>query len=224
MTPASFVFLIIAAGLILTLPRRAAVLPLLLAAAYTTRQPVLELGPANLSVLRILVLVGFARTVARGERIANGLHVVDWLLFAWATLLVGMSVFHTYNAWTFRLGLGPGEVGAYILCRIFIQSNADVRWLFKALSVALVPLAVLMLLEKATLYNFFSIMGGAETVMIRDGHVRAAGPFGHPILAMEARPVCQWRCVCGGPSDPSPLLGLAQQQESCSRVRRADRS
>ena len=190
MTPANLVFLVIAAALIVSLPRRAAVVPLLLAAAYTTRQPIVELGPASLSVLRVLVLIGFARAAVRGEYFAHGLNAVDWLLFAWATLLVGMSVFHTSDAWTFRLGLMLGEVGAYILCRIFIQSVEDVRWLFKVLSVALVPLAGLMLLEKELVYNFFSIMGGSEAVIIREGHVRAAGPFGHPILAGVAGATC----------------------------------
>jgi hypothetical protein len=40
-----------------------------------------------------------------------------------------------------------------------------------------------MILEKQTAHNFFSLMGGTGDVNIRDGHVRAYGPFGHSILA-----------------------------------------
>jgi hypothetical protein len=185
------VFLVIAAVLLLVLPRRSAVIPLLLAAAYTTRAPVLELGPASLSVLRVLVIVGAVRVLARGERIANGLNAVDLLLFAWATFLIGIGVFHTSEVLIFRLGLVLGELGVYMLCRVFIQDAEDVRRLFKILCLALVPLAVLMLLEKQTAQNFF---GGG--INIRDGHVRAYGPFAHSILAGTVGATCLPMALC----------------------------
>ena len=172
------IFLVIAGVLLLALARRHAVIPLLLAAAYTTRLPVVEIGPASFSVLRVLVMVGIVRVLVRGERIANGLNAVDYFLFAWATLLISVSAFHTTDAWTFRLGLVLSELGVYMLCRVFIQDAEDVRRVFRVLCIALVPLAALVLLEKATAYNYF----GGE-LNFRDGHIRAYGPFAHPILA-----------------------------------------
>jgi hypothetical protein len=183
-------FLVVAGAFLVALPRRSAVIPLLLAAAYTTRNPVVELGPANLSVLRILVVIGMIRVVARGERVANGVNAIDRLVFAWATLLIGMSLFHTSDAWTFRMGMVLGEVGVYVLCRIFIQDAEDVRRLFKVLCVALVPLAVLLLMEMYTARNYFDVMGALSGVNMRDGQVRAYGPFGHPILAGTVGATC----------------------------------
>ena len=58
--PGVLVFLLVAAILLIVLPRPVAVLPLMLASAYTTRSPVVELA-CKLSVLRILVLVGIVR-------------------------------------------------------------------------------------------------------------------------------------------------------------------
>jgi hypothetical protein len=179
----SVVFLAIAAVFLVALPRRFAVIPLLLAAAYTTKLPVVQLGPANLSVLRVLVIVGIVRVVTRGEHVAHGINAIDRLLFAWATLLVGVSVFHTSDAWTYRIGAVLGELGVYMLCRVFVQDLDDVRRLFKILCVALVPLAILMLAEKYTAHNLFAIIGASDDVTIREGHVRAAGPFAHAILA-----------------------------------------
>ena len=186
---------VIVGGLLIALlPRRAAAIPLLLTAAYTTRVPVLALGPANLSALRILVLVGIVRVVGRRERMANGLNQTDGFLFAWATFLICVSLFHNTAAWTFRLGLMLGEVGVYFLCRVFIQNAEDARWLFKVLCLSIVPLALLMVLEKYSAYNYF----GGE-LNFRDGHVRAYGPFGHPILAGTAGAtfvplaLCLWR-------------------------------
>jgi hypothetical protein len=204
------VFLVIAGLLLLTLPRRSAYMPVLLAAAYTPRLPVLELGPASLSVLRILVVVGMVRIVARGEWIPNGLNSVDRLLIAWTVLFIGISAFHTPDAWSFRIGMMLGELGAYILCRIFIQDFADVRRVFMFLCIALVPLAALMLLEKYTAQNLFSIVGQFSEANIRDGRVRAYGPFGHPILAGAVGVACMAMAVSLWRTHRSrALLGLS---------------
>lgn len=186
----AIVFLVVAAGLLLLLPRRVAVIPVLLAVAYTTRQPVLELGPANLNVLRILVIVGMIRVLLRGERLAHGLNAIDVLVAAWAICLIGTSVFHTTDAWTFRIGLVLGEVGVYLLWRIFIRDAADVRRVFKYVCLVLAPLAVLMAFEKHTAHNVFGIMGGSGAINIRGGQVRAYGPFGHAILAGTVGATC----------------------------------
>lgn len=192
----SGVFLVIAAVLLAVLPRRSAVIPVLLAAVYTMRLPFLQLGPANLSVLRILVLVGIVRVLARGERIANGVNAVDRLLVVWAIFLIGSSLFHTSDAWTFRIGMVLGELGVYFLCRVFVQDAEDVRRLFKVLCVALVPLAILMLLEKYTAQNYFAVMGGSGEVTMRDGHVRAYGSFAHAILAGTVGATCLPMALC----------------------------
>jgi hypothetical protein len=193
--PGGVAFLVIAGVLLAVVPRRYAAIPVLLAAAYTARLPLLELGPANLSVLRLLVLVGVVRVLARGERIANGVNAVDWLLLAWATTLIGASLFHTSDAWTFRLGLVLGELGVYVLCRIFIQNAEDVRRVFKFMCVGLAPLAALMILEKYTAHNYFGVMG-TGVLIVRDGHVRAYGPFGHPILAGTVGATCVPMALC----------------------------
>ena len=65
-------FLVVVAPLMLVLSRRLALLPLLMAALYTTRGPVVALGPANLSVLRVVVIVGLARTLVRGNGSGTG--------------------------------------------------------------------------------------------------------------------------------------------------------
>jgi len=200
MNVAGLAFLAVAGVLLAALPRRYASIPLLLAAAYTARTPLLELGPANLSVLRLLVVVGLIRIFSRGERIANGANAVDWFLLAWATFLVGSSLFHTSDAWTFRLGMVLGDLGVYFLCRVFVQDAEDVRRVFRVTSVALAPLAALLILEKIQEHNYFSVMAGTFLdIVTRDGHVRAYGPFGHPILAgvvgasCVPMAMCQWR-------------------------------
>lgn len=62
--------------------------------------------------------------------------------------------------------------------------------IFKALCVLMLPVALLMLLEKLTEQNYFSIMGGYSEANIRDGLIRARGPFDHPILAGAVGATC----------------------------------
>src|SRR5437762_13592162 len=103
----------------------------------------------------------------RGERLANGVNTIDRLLFAWAALLIGTSVFNTSDAWTYRIGTVLGELGVYLLSRVFVQELDDVRRLFRALCLALVPLAILMLAAKYTAHYWLSIVGATDDVTIR---------------------------------------------------------
>ncbi len=178
------IFFVIAAIYTFALPRRLAILPLLLSAVYMTRGQVLEIGPANFTIPQLLVTAGFLRTMMRGERITDGLHTVDKLILLWATVLIGTSAFHTDDAWLYRAGIVWTELGCYFLFRIFITSLGDLTSVFKAICVLTLPLAFLMLYEKASGQNPFGSLGGVvATSLVRDGNIRAAGPFAHPILA-----------------------------------------
>src|SRR4030067_1595332 len=100
-------FLVINAALLLLLPRRWASLTLLLGACYMTVGQVVEVGPFHLTVVRILVAVGVARIIARGERLAGGMNSLDWLIVVWSVWLLFSSLFHKdpSAALVFRLGL-----------------------------------------------------------------------------------------------------------------------
>jgi len=177
-------FTLVAVFYTFTLPREKVLFPLILAALYMTRGQVLAIGPANFTIPQLLVTAGFLRARSRGEHITDGLHTADKLLIGWAVLLVADSAFHTPDAWVYRCGLVWTELGCYFLYRTYITDVADAMRVFKWICAVSVPLAVLMLVEKVTDHNVFGSLGGVvEYSLIRDGHVRAAGPFAHPILA-----------------------------------------
>lgn len=187
----SLLITLILGAFLIALPRHLAAIPLLMGASYVTRTPVLEIGPASLTEMRILVVIGIIRVLSRGERVAHGLYYVDILFITWAALLVGTSFFHTYSSWVLRVGMVWNDLGCYFLFRVFIRDVNDIQGIFRALCVILVPVAILMLLEKATDTNLFSIMGDVHEIAdIRHGHVRARGPFNHPILAGTVGATC----------------------------------
>jgi hypothetical protein len=173
-------------GALLLLPRRWAFTPLMVGTCLMTLGHVLILGPFDFSVLRILIAVGLFRTGVRLERPHGGIRAVDVLLAAWVCWMVLSSAFHDQPATdlTTKLGLAYDALGAYALLRIFCHSTEDVKRIARFTAVLLLPVAAAMAYEHVADRNLFSALGGVpELPMVRDGKIRAYGPFLHPILA-----------------------------------------
>ncbi len=188
-------FTAVTSGMLLSLPRRQAPLALLLGAAYITLGQQLNIG-VHLPVMRILITVGFLRVMMRGEAIRGGLNRIDKLLGLWLLWNLCTIAFHE-NQLIFRLGTAYDIVGPYFLFRVFIYGTEDIRAVFKMVCLALGPLALMLLMEKFSGKNMFGLIGlGPTEVVTTNGHFRAQGPFGHPILAGVAGAVCFPMAVC----------------------------
>jgi hypothetical protein len=186
-------FLIINGGLLLSIPRHWAPLPLLVGACYMTLGQTIELGPLNFPVLRILLAVGFARVIIRLEHLLTRMNGLDWLMILWAAWALISSLFHSdpFASLVNRLGLVYNGCGIYFLLRIFCQSLDDAVRLCRITAILLIPLSIEMLSEKFIGYNLFSALGGvSEMPDIRGGKIRAQGPFSHSILAGTIGAVC----------------------------------
>jgi hypothetical protein len=182
---------LVAGIFMLVLPRRLVMIPFFMGILYVTRAPVLVLEPAHFTLVQVLVLIGILRAMLKGEQITGGLNGVDIFLTLWALWLIGSCIFHTSNAWVLRFGIVWSQLGSYFLCRIFIQDERDVKHIFKALCIILIPVALLMIVEKNMGKNFFSLLAGeSERVDFRHGHFRARGPFAHAILAGTVGATC----------------------------------
>lgn len=191
MNPIGLVFTLIASAFLIALPRRLAAIPLLIGALWMTRGQILMVGPAHFTVVQILITVGMIRVLSRGEWIADGINHVDRFLILWAIWMFGSSAFHTSDAWVFRAGILWTNLGSYFLFRIFIQNDEDVKYVFKVLFVLLVPVAILMILEKFTGKNYIAEIGGVNVIPdFREGRFRAQGAFAHSILAGTAGAGC----------------------------------
>lgn len=195
----SILFLVVNAGLLFWLPRRWAPMPLLIGACYMTLGQGIEVGPFHFPIIRILIAAGLGRVIIRGERLTDEMNGLDWLMLFWSAWALVSSFFHNDPASAFvsRLGLIFNTCGVYFLLRIFCQSIEDIKILVLITAVLLMPVAVEMLFEKATDHNVFSVFGGvSELSEIRDGRIRAQGPFAHSILAGTVGAVCLPLMVC----------------------------
>jgi hypothetical protein len=182
----------------LVLPRRQAVIPMLIMACFVAPGQRVVLLSLDFTFLRILVLCGFVRLLARQELRGFQVNAMDWLLIAWTvTNTVAYTILNqSAAAFVNRLGFSFDAIGMYLLFRCLINSREDLDRVVMALIVLSAAVVPFFLLEASTGKNLFSVFGGvpAET-MVRDGRLRCQGAFAHPILAG-----CFWASVL-------PLMG-----------------
>jgi hypothetical protein len=186
-------FFIINTALILLVPKRWALFPVLVAACYMTKAQGVLIGPFHFTIIRLMVPVVIIRMLARGERLNRQLNGLDFLMAAWAGWLLISSLFRedSSTAFVYRLGLVYDVCGFYFLISVYCQSKDELLHLCKIIAIVLIPVSIEMFYEKISAYNIFSKLGGvSEVPYIREGHVRAQGPFGHAILAGVVGAVC----------------------------------
>jgi len=213
MNPFAIIFLLLNAAALMTVPRRWAALPLLLGACYMTLGQGIQIGPFHFPVLRLILLAGVLRVLARRERPAGGFLGLDWLMVVWGAWALLSSAFHKApgEALVFRLGLVYNCAGVYFLCRIFCQSLEEAIQIIKILALVLAPVALEMTYEHFTGRNLFAFLGGVPAeVIVRNGRLRATGPFSVHILAGTVGAVCLPPMVGIWRSHPRPAkIGAA---------------
>jgi hypothetical protein len=94
-------------------------------------------------------------------------------------------------------------VGTYFLFRCWIRDWDDVLGFMRAMLLFLIPLMFFMVIEFITHRNLFSYLGGIsiESAM-REGSIRARGPFRHSILAGTFGALCLPMAVALWRSNP----------------------
>lgn len=194
MNVTALLFLIASATAAMVLPRKWVPIPLLASCCYMTIGQGIELGPISLPVYRIVLAVGLLRVIVRRETMAGGINTIDKLIIAWAGWMVFASFFHEWKP-----GSGPVYASGfvfnvtlvYFLTRVWCRDLSELMAVLRMVAWLLAPVAVAMLAEHTLERNFFGAFGGvSESVYVRDGAIRAQGPFAHPILAGTVGAVC----------------------------------
>lgn len=180
--------IVIACGaLVLALPRRSALFPFLVLVCFVSSAQRVALAGLDFNLLRILVVCGLVRQVARGELAAVRWKALDRVVLAWA--LVGALAFVALrggerSAVIFQCGRLFEALGLFAVIRGFLRGWEDVERLAALFAALCVPIAVFFLIERATGRNPFALFGGVPPITaVREGRLRCNGAFAHPILA-----------------------------------------
>ena len=181
-----FLFTLSMGMLMLFLPRRVAVLPLLMTACYITLGQVINVASLHFTMIRIIIFFGCVRIMIRKEAASIELHKIDkiFILYVITSAIVYCLLRRDSEAIINQLGFIYNSIGLYFICRSLIIDMSDIDGALKMLAYVMAPLAIAMLLEKATGRNLFAMFGGVpEITMVREGRLRCQGSFAHPILA-----------------------------------------
>lgn len=170
----------------LVVPRNRMILPLLILTVLIPSAQRIVIAGLDFSFLRVLVLVGCTRLLARGEMRGLQWTRLDILFAAWllASTVVYVVREQTAAAAIFRAGTIVEGLGLYFYCRAALRSWTDLDVLARAIAIVAVPTALFFAIEWLTGRNLFSIFGGVpEFTWVREGRLRCQGSFQHPIIA-----------------------------------------
>ena len=188
--PAVLVAIVVVTVLTFWLPRRQAIVPLLLGILLVPCGQNLYIWGFHLYVYRILILIGWVRVLSSkpssGKFLPGGLSTLDKVFLVWA-IYRAMSVvllFAQAGALVNQAAFLLDSLGGYFLFRSLIRNIKDVQRVVTTFAVVTLVSAVDMLIELKTGQNMFGYLGGIRLIStVRNGRIRAQGVFENPILA-----------------------------------------
>jgi hypothetical protein len=187
--PLALVILLVASILILALPRKYVIAPLLVAGLLLPMGNGIVIGSLHLLAYRILLMVGWIR-VLRDVQTEGGFYPRKWtqldkvfLYWALSNAVMFCLLWGQFAAVVNRLGFLYTTLGSYFLVRHLIRDKDDVMRTIRTLAILAMVMAVPMLSEHLTGRNLFYLVGGPELASVREGKIRAQGPFAHSIIA-----------------------------------------
>jgi hypothetical protein len=178
-------FVVLAAVLVLLLPRKWTLIPFFFAVILLPLQP-LVIGGFHFYPTRLLLPVGLLRLVFQSRNRAKRAHSIDKVVILW---VVSSTVLYTLlwqssDAFFYRCAQSFDTLGVYFLVSRTVDNIEDIKRVIRTLLLICIILSVAMLAERATGRNSFAILGGVPLISeIRDGRLRCQGPFLSPILA-----------------------------------------
>ena len=181
--PAVLVAMLLTAILLFVLPRKYRVVPLLSMCFLVPLGQQVLVGGVHFHVLRILILAGCVRMMTEKR---GSWDQLDKLFAVWAVCrsVAFVLLFQDSGAVVNQAAFLLDALGGFFLLRYLIQDQEDIQRTIKTLAVVAAVLAVCMLNERYNSRNVFGYLGGVRLVPeVRDGSIRAQGPFAHALLA-----------------------------------------
>jgi len=185
--PLALTILFVTAALILLLPRKYVVIAFIAGVILIPFGQQLYIAGLHLYADRLLIVFGWIRLFSARKNLAlvGGFNSIDkvfalWAIFrATATCLLFLEAGAVVNAVAFLWD----TLGGYFLLRFLVRDQEDAVRLTKALAFIVILLGITMSNEHASGSNVFGYIGGRFVPTLRDGKLRASGPFVGPIPA-----------------------------------------
>jgi hypothetical protein len=146
----------------------------------------LEIAGLAFMVHRILVVLGWARILLRGEYRDFTFNRIDWLLIClgfWG-IVAYTVLWGTTNSFVYRSAQTIDMLGLYFFFRVQMRSWDDLYTTIRALAFTCLVVSGCMFLQFTTRTNPMHALGAPYDVVVsRLGVLRCQAGFGHPISA-----------------------------------------
>jgi hypothetical protein len=189
--PLVLVGMLIAIVLIIVLPRKYVIVPLLAITFLVPFGQELLIGGLHFFVYRIVVLatslrILFSMFSAPEGAFGGRLDGLDKLFVLWAVsrACAAVLLFMQQGAVIYQMGFLLDAIGGYFILRFLIREDEDIYRTIRVFAALAVVISGCMLYEKLFGVNVFGFLGGIPSdPQVRGGSIRAQGPFQHSILA-----------------------------------------
>jgi hypothetical protein len=189
--PVVLVMMIIAILAMLALPRKHLVVPLLLFTFLIPGGQGVFIAGLHIYVLRIVLLcawmrVAYVKLSSETNVVSGGFNSIDKVFALWAIChsIAFVLLYREMGAVVNQASFLYDVFAAYFLLRFLVQDEEDIRRVIKVFAVIAAIVAISMINEKFRDQNWFGYLGGVPIVPgLREGAIRAQGPFAISILA-----------------------------------------
>jgi hypothetical protein len=189
MTPVGLAALVLMTVMVLALPRKWVMVPLLLFSILIPGQQFVISG-IHLFASRIVLLLGCVRFLFRSgpikRALAGGFTGIDKVFLIWAICRSTAFIlcFREGSAVVNQVGVLWDALCGYFLIRCLVRDVADIRRIAKVFVVISAIVGACMIYEHFEMSDPFGVLLGGQIVPhIRDGKIRCRGPFEQEIIA-----------------------------------------
>ncbi len=192
MHPLVLTALILAGLVIFLLPKRYAVVAVLVMAFMVPIGQQLVVGGLHVLTLRIVILMALIRAMAsmlfsHARAFVGGFNTLDKVFLLWSFFhIVAFLMLFSFApaAIANQFGFIWDTIGGFLVLRFLIQDEDDIDRVIATFAFLAGTLATCMLIERYDMVNVFGLLGGMRVVPeMRDNLVRAQATFSHPLLA-----------------------------------------
>jgi hypothetical protein len=211
---------LIAVLMLLFAPRKMLSFPFLLLIFLGSIGQQVYVAGFHFYVLRILIIAGIFRMIvaklkSKEPVLVGGFESIDKLFVMWAccrALANVLVVNGEPGAIIYQAGFLIDSIGGFLFVRFLIRNEEDILRVIKIFAALTVIFAITMSVEKFRGLNIFGYLGIVSVIPgSREGSIRAAGAFAHPILAgvfgVAVMPLFWWLRQ-SGKAKVAGLLGL----------------
>lgn len=184
--PAGLAFVLFMGALLLFVPKKYAMMPILAVALYIPMDHRIIVAGFDFYMLRIIFIFGWVRILTRSESRCIRLNRIDKIVIIQVIFFIVLytMLWGTTDAFVNRLGQAYTLLSMYFIPRILINDLSDTERIVKWLLMMSIPIAICMVLEQTLHRNILDLLGAqTDWAMIREGKLRAQATFPHAILA-----------------------------------------